>query len=359
MTTTLLNSDLYTRGDHFLDMFRVHQLPCPEMCVHVNQGTVIHDGRIINVDAQDSDPINAPRLGTWICVLSVDVHGRLVYSYGVQSVGSPVFPRLPDECMHLAAIRVSATTTQITDDEVFDLRQVFGFSTSGAGQGRCVCPAAASMPSDEEWARFKAAMDEVAELRLQVEQLRLLHQPQRTLTMISEGGLTYVLTLGDDGQWRATRVEDDFVNDEPVDDAGPLGYRFCMAGTQLNIVVGDAEDFVPFAVHVRAVDAASADCVATLRLASPGVQFFSECFSPQYREDEFILRDQPLTRAGLHQTFALNLRTPGDHVLTMTLLDQATGAVIDQVTALLRVTFALGNHMLDGHLCADSCTCHD
>lgn len=354
---TLLNSDLYTRCDHFLDMFRVHQLPCPEMAVHVNQGTVIHDNQIINFDAQDSDVINAPRLGSWIVVLSVDVNGRLVYSYGVQSTGSPAFPRLPNDCMHLAALRVSATTTQITDEEIFDLRQIFGFSTNAASVCQCVCAARENMLTDEERAQLKTCLDGHAELQLQIDQLKLLHKPQRTLTMLSDGGLTYVLTISDDGQLRITRVADDFVNTEPAE--GVLGYRFCLAGTQLNIVAGDPEDFVPFTAHVRTVDAASVDTVASLRLASPGVRFFSVDHSPQYREDEFTVDGLNLTRAGLHQQFALNFRTAGDHVLRMTLFEQASGRVIDDVTALLRVTFAVGNHMLDGHLCSDVCTCHD
>jgi hypothetical protein len=353
----LLNSDKYTRAESWMDMFKVTQLAVPEMVVHVNQGTVLHDNHVVNFDEQDSVPITAPRLGSWLVVLSIDAHGQLVYTYGVQSVNAPTFPRLPDDCLHLAMILVTADTEAITDEDIFDMRQLFGFSINGGAVCQCKCAALDNVLTDEDKAQLKNYFDQYEALRLEIEKLKLLHGPQYVLRMLSDSGIEYELRCHDDGELYTVRVGDPLIDGQKPSDNRILDYRFCLAGTTLNIVAGDPEDYVPMQIDVRSINASNDSAKVTLVLQSRGVRFYGANYPPQYRENEFRVSGLDIDRAGLHEQFSLNFRTRGDHILRLTLLDELTGGVIDDVTALMRVRFSHANHCMDGCLCGDDCTC--
>ena len=46
---SILNSDKYFKASKIIDMFKVEQLDCPDMTVHINQGTIIYKSQIINL----------------------------------------------------------------------------------------------------------------------------------------------------------------------------------------------------------------------------------------------------------------------------------------------------------------------
>lgn len=353
----LLNSDKYTRADQFLDMFKVHQMPTPEMAVQVNQGTALYENTVVNFDAQDSVVINAPQHGSWLVVLSVNQHGQLVYTYGVQSVNAPVMPRLPEGCLHLAAILVTADTEYIVDDDVHDMRFLFDYSFGGGSVCQCKCAALDNVLTDDDKRMMKEYFDQYDALRLEVERLKTLHAtPLQVLRMYSDSGIEYELRIADDGSVYTVRVGSELDDITPPADR-TLEYRFCLAGVTLNIVAGDLEDYVSFQVDVRSGNAKNDSTKATLTLSSPDVRFFNVNHAPQYRDGSFRINGLQLTKSGLHEQFSLNFRSQGEHVLRLTLIDEVTGKVIDDATALMNVRFAHSNHCGDGCLCDDHCTC--
>ena len=338
-----MKSDRFTRRDHFLDMFRVKQLPYPEMRVHVNQGTVIHENTLVNFEDQDSDYLDAPNVGSWVVVLSVDSLGRLVYTYGVQSVDSPAFPTLPDDCFHLAAVLLSADTEQVTDDLVFDLRQIYGFSSSGAQVCQCKCPVAGLTLSDEDRAQLKAYYDKVAELQQEVEDLKLLLQPRQVYTVLTDSGLKYEVRFRDDGTPYFTRVGGDASNvDYEETQPKTLAYKFSLGQSTLNVVNHDNEDYVPITVRIKSTDSANSATVAALIVSCRDARIYSENFVPQYREDEFRVDDLRLDRLGFVERFSFNFHHAGDHRLSLALYDVETRRLIDSATVEVKVTFVHG-----------------
>ena len=60
-----------------MDMFKVTQLDVADMSVHINSGTIIYNNQVINFSEQDSEILQAPRIGTWLVVLSINSKGHL------------------------------------------------------------------------------------------------------------------------------------------------------------------------------------------------------------------------------------------------------------------------------------------
>lgn len=329
---SLLNSDKYM--NHY-GSFRVEQLDIPGMTVHINRGTIIHNNVVVNIDEQESDVLTTPSVGTWLVVLSVDQRGNIVYSYGVQSTSSATMPKLPNDCLHLAVVELTAATTMITRDEIHDVRQMFTFSDDGGQDCQCRCTAPSTL-SDADQKQLKEFYDKYEEVKLSLDQLKLALQPKSSFTMLSDSGLKYEVRLKDDGTLYTTRVGFDIP--VPVDpQTGVSNYKFSMSDAVMN-VVADQDGYVPFTVKIRSLDAANDPCDCTLIVSCMGTRIYGENFTPQYRDNEFRIDDLTLTKAGFVERFSINFVEHGKYTLALNLYNNKTSTLIDSASAELHVT---------------------
>ena len=326
----LLNSDQHVNHN---GEFRVKQLAIPGMTVTVNSGTLLHDGVLVNVDKQESNVLTTPTVGQWVVVISVDQRGNLVYTYSVQTTAAPAIPKLPDDCVSLAAIVLTATMTEITQGDIHDLRNVSQLPVNIQNcQYRCTVP---SGLSEADQRQLKEFYDKYEELRLTVEQLKLNFEPKSSFTMISDSGLKYEVHLRDDGTLYTQRVGFD-IQPVPVDDNKVMNYKFAVANSTFNLV-SDVDDFTPFSIGISSLDAQNVDVDALVVISCSGARIFSENFKPQFRDNQFSINTK-LTRSGFTERFALNFVKHGKYCLELSLYDGASQKLIDNASVELNVT---------------------
>lgn len=334
----LFNSDEYFRSKKVLDMFKVEQLPCPDMTVHINSGTVIFQNQVLDISEQISQVITAPSVGTWLVVLSLTENGEIKYTYGVQSTEKCVLPRLPENCLHLCAIEVSASSKSITNNDIHDMRSIYTYSANEETTCSCKCAIDSSMIfTEEDRKQLKEFYDKYEELATEIDKLKLLHQPQKAYRVLSDNGLLYEIRFHDDGTPYFTRV--DGYDDNPCDPPKHLEYRFITGETTVNIVGHNCDDFFQAAVKIKSFDTLNDAANCTLCIRCPNTTIYSENYAPQYRENEFIISNLDLTKSGFYEIFSLCFHNDGTHTLTLVLYDNETGRMIDKTQVGYEVEF--------------------
>ena len=330
----VLNSDKYFKAQRVLDMFKVSQLAVPNMTVHINSGTVIRNKKIYNFDETNSETIFAPKSGVWLVAISLNSDFEIVYTYGIQSTEQKIIPRLPEECMHLALIEVGATDTEITNEKIYDLRQIFGFAPPSESACQCKCTMEGGLTS-EQIEMLENMQNQFDYIQRQINELKLLHEPQKVYRVKSDSGLLYDIRFHDDGTPYFTRVG---YEDNETDDV-VREYKFSYEHTHINIVNQTDKQYIQLAVKIASQDAANADLNCTLIIACPDTTIYSENHIPQYRESEFRITDLTLTREGYTEIFELNFHTVGTHRLSMSLYDNDTHKLVDSCDITYNVDF--------------------
>ena len=338
---SLLASDKYYRNKKVFDMFAVHQLDCPDMTVHVNGGTIIHQNQIINFSEQDSEIITAPKIGTWIVVLSINASGELVYTYGVQSTEDKYIPRLPEDCFHLCMIELGASDKYITNDMIHDLRcaSTFMFSMNDTVSCKCKCALEEDGFTSEDREQMKQFYDKYEELSLAIDQLKLLHEPQKMYRVLSDNGSTYEIRFRDDGTPYFTKynIDDDIYN--PDTRPRHQDYKFVYGEKNVNIVTEHGDDFVQVGVKIKSFDSINDNVNCTLFVRCQNTTIYSENYKPQYRENEFVIENFCLTKTGFFEQFAFKFHNQGNHVLSLLLYNNDTHKLMDSAKIGYHVEF--------------------
>ena len=331
---TLLNSDKYFKAERILDMFKVTQLAIPNMTVHINSGTYINNKKIRNFDETNSDVLFAPKSGTWLVAISLNNENELVYTYGIQSSQSKIFPRLPEECMHLALIEIACDDTEITNDKIYDLRQLFGFAPPSESLCQCKCTMEGGMTS-EQIELIENLQNQFDYLQQQINELKLLHEPQKVYRVKSDSGLLWDIRFRDeDGTPYFTRVG---FEDNEVEIA--QDYKFVYEHTHINIVNQTTQQYVQLAVRIKSENANNQSIPITLIISCPDTKIYSENYQPQYQENEFRVTNIELTKEGFSENFELNFHSAGNHKLNMYLYNSDTHDTIDSCEIIYNVDF--------------------
>ena len=337
----LLKSDKYLRHGRPGEMLKVTQNFSPDMSVHINQGTTIYNNKIINIEDQISTDLAAPDIGNWICIISVNTKGQIVYTYGIQSTDVQTFPTLPDECIHLAAVTIAASDTYITNEQIYDLRTIFTFSRTEEVSCKLKCTSDVQTLTEEERKMIVDYTNKYELLAEEIDKLKLELQPKKLYYVLSDSGHKFMVRFKDDGTPYFERVGF-IINEDDTNqsaDGKTQNYRFTFANTELNVVALDRFAYVPFPVKIRSVDAMNEPVSTTLIVTCVDARIYSENFTPQYRENEFIVDNLTLTKSGFCEHFSFNFHNTGDHVLKAVLYNNNTKEIIDSASALVHVSF--------------------
>ena len=331
---SVLNSDKYFKAQRVLDMFKVSQLAVPNMTVHINSGTLIRNKKVYNFDDTNSEVIFAPKAGTWLVAISINAELELVYTYGIQSTTQKIIPTLPEECMHLALIEVGMNDTAITNDKIYDLRQLFNFAPPSETLCMCKCTLEGGLTS-EQLELLTNLQNQFDSLQQQVNTLQLLHEPQKVYRVKSDSGLLYDIRFKDDGTPYYTRVgyEDTEIDTTIAD------YKFTYESTRINVVNQSDRQYVQFMVKVASLDANNEDIPCTLIIHCPDTTIYSENYTPQYQESEFRITNLTLTKLGFYEVFELNFHNVGTHRLSLSIYNSETHKVIDECEITYNVSF--------------------
>ncbi len=335
--STVLNSDKYFKAQRVLDMFKVSQLAIPNMTVHINSGTVIKNKKIKNFEDTNSDIIFAPKSGTWLVAISLNSDLEIVYTYGIQSTEQKRIPTLPEECMHLALIEVSSNDTEITNDKIYDLRQLFGFAAPSESLCQCKCTMEGGLTS-EQVEMLENIQNQFDYFQQQINELKLLHEPQKVYRVKSDSGLLYDIRFKDDGTpyWTRVGYEDNEVDDLVRD------YKFTYEHNHVNIVNQTDRQYIQLAVKIDSKNASNADLNCTLIISCSDTTIYSENHIPQYQESEFRITNLDLTKMGFYEVFELNFHSVGTHRLSMALYDNDTHQIVDECEITYDVIFQDG-----------------
>jgi hypothetical protein len=315
-------------------MFKVEQLSDPNMTVHVNSGTIFYKNAIINFDEQDSEVILTPTIGTWIVALSINQSGQLVYTYGVQSTEKRNLPVLPNECFHIALLEVTASTVNITNDDIYDLRFIFNFSENNDTSCICKCTATGGL-TNEEKAQLQEFYNKYAEIQLDIEKIKLALQPQKAYKILSDSGLEYELHCNDAGELYTKRVGYD---DNPKEDEHH-NYKFVYNDKQINIENITEDDYIDVNVKIQSFDALNENMSCTLILSCINSTINNSNYENPYRENEFRITNLVLTKSGYYEHFLIKFHDEGNHTLKLSLYDNKTQEKIDNASILYDVNF--------------------
>lgn len=324
---SVLNSDKYYKSSKIMDMFKVEQLDCPDMTVHVNSGTIIFKNQIINFSEQNTEVLTAPRIGSWLIVLSINDKGELVYTYGVQSTEQKMIPALPNECFHLCIIEVSATSAMVTNDMIYDLRQIYTYSSNNDTMCACKCALEEKGFSDEDRKQLKEFYDKYEEVSLALDKVKLALEPRKEYHVLSDSGLEYIVKFKDTGEPYFVRVGYD---DNPKPDDSHKDYKFVYNKETVNIVNESSSDFVQVAVKIKSFDNLNSNMKCTLFLRCNDTTIYGSNYTPNYRENEFVIDNLDLTKSGYQETFSLKFHNTGNHVMSLLLYDNETKTLIDK-----------------------------
>jgi hypothetical protein len=341
---SILNSDKYFKASKIIDMFKVEQLDCPDMTVHINQGTIIYKNQIINFSEQDSEVITAPRIGSWLVVLSINEKGELVYTYGVQSTEQKMIPTLPNNCFHLCIIEVSATSAMITNDMIYDLRQIYTYSGDNDTTCTCKCSLEEQGFSEADRKQLKEFYDKYEEVNLALDKIKLALEPKKEYHVLSDSGLEYIVRFKDSGEPYITRVGYDD-NPKKDDTDTHKDYKFIYNNETINIVNESEEDFVQVAIKIKSYDSLNDNAKCTLFLRCNDTTIYGANYVPQYRENEFMIENLELTKSGYSEVFSLKFHNTGNHTMSLLLYDNETKKLIDKGNISYDVTF--GNKNLE------------
>jgi len=336
----ILNSDKYFRSKKIFDMFKVSQLDVPDMMVHINSGTIIYNNQVINFSEQDSEILIAPKIGAWLVVLSINTKGELVYTYGVQSTEEKSIPKLPEDCFHLCIVELSASTTMITNDMIYDLRNVFNYSSTQEKTCTYKCGLATDYSfTSEDRQQLKEFYDKYEELSAEIDKLKLRLNPQQEYTVITDGGLEYNIRFNNDGTPYFKRA-DSYDDNPPYSDGNEHSdYKFVYNTSTVNLVTESCEDFVQIAVKVKSFDNLNDLMNCTLFVRCNNATIYNSNYQPHYQEEEFKIANLDLDRAGFYEKFSLKFHNHGNHVLSLYLYDNATHALIDKANISYIVNF--------------------
>lgn len=327
----LLNSDKYYKSQKIFDMFKVSQLDIPDMSVHVNSGTIIYNNQVINFSEQDTEYIQAPNIGTWLVVLSINTRGQLVYTYGVQSTEDKQIPILPEDCFHLCIIEVGASTVQITNDMISDMRSMYTFSSTQEKS----CTYKCGLESDysftsEDRAQLKAFYDKYEELQAQIDALKLLHTPQKEFKMLSDNGIEYTMRLKNDGTPYFERSDsyNDAEEEKPEDKH--RNYKFTYNQEKISVVMDNPDQYIQVPVKIKSFDNLNKDMKVILFVRCQDSTLYSPNFEPHYQEDEFRIDNLDITKSGFFEKFSVKFHSGGKHELQLLMYDAETQQLLDR-----------------------------
>lgn len=342
----ILNSDKYFKSQKILDMFKVTQFDVPDMTVHVNSGTIIYNNQVINFSEQDSEVIVAPNIGTWLVVLSINTKGQLVYTYGVQSTEEKTIPKLPEDCFHLCIVEVHADTSMITNDMIYDMRQLYSFSATQEKK----CTYKCGIESDysfthEDREQLKSFYDKYEELSAEIDKLKLLHNPQKEYTVLTDSGLEYVVRFYDDGTPYFTR--NDSYEDIDPDVNKHLDYKFVYKEDTVNIVCDNNDNYVHLGVKIKSFDNLNDSVKCTLFVRCADATLYSPNYEPHYQEEEFQIKNFTLTKSGFFEQFSVKFHNTGNHTLQLLLYDAEKQQLIDKANIGYDVAFKNPNVEVD------------
>ena len=340
----ILNSEKYFKSQKIMDMFKVTQLDVADMSVHINSGTIIYNNQVINFSEQDSEILQAPRIGTWLVVLSINSKGEIVYTYGVQSTEEKRIPKLPEDCFHLCIIEINASTVMITQDLIYDLRNVFNFSST---QEMC-CTYKCGLESDysftsEDRKQLKEFYDKYEALSAEIDKLKLMFNPKQEYHVLSDGGIEYIIRFKDDGTPYFTRA--DAYNDNPSEDNKNThtDYKFVYNADTVNIVTESCDDFVKVAVKIKSFDSLNNNLNCTLYVRCDDTTIFSSNYMPHYQENEFKITNLELNKSGFYEMFAFKFHNNGNHTMNLALYDNNTKQLLDKAKIGYDVEFKNNN----------------
>lgn len=335
---------LFERKQYFKkrkDMFVVEQLNNPDMTVKINGGNIIYKNSIINFDEQISSQLNVPNIGSWLVVLSVDKSGKLVYTYGAQTTDYKKVPTLPNHSFHLAMIELSCSTTQITNDFIYDIRQIFSYSDNNDDDTNCCKCCDSSSLNQNDLNELKEYYNKYEEVMEELEKIKLDLQPKKIYTILSDDGLKYDVMFTNKGELYTKRVDCEI----PTTDSKILNYKLSFNNDVINYVLNDKEDNVQFPVKIRSLDANNETANCTLILKCNDTKIYNENLIPKSSNNEYRICNLSLTKAGYFDMFNLNFHNEGDHIMKLILLNNDTKLLIDFSTIIFKVTFE--NHNED------------
>lgn len=335
----LLNSDKYFKSQKILDMFKVSQLDVPDMTVHVNSGTIIYNNQVINFSEQDSEYIEAPRIGTWLVVISINTKGQLVYTYGVQSTEDKQIPVLPEDCFHLCIIEVGADTMQITNDMISDMRNMYHFSSTQ--EQKCVYKCGLESDysfTEEDRKMLKSFYDKYEDLQAQIDNLKLLFNPKKEYTVLTDSGLEYKVRFKDDGTPYFSRNDAfDDIDDNPEEKH--KNYKFTYNNEKITVVMENPEQYLQLPVKIKSFDNLNDALNVTLFVRCKDATIYSPNFEPHYQEDEFQIKNLDLTKSGFFEKFSVKFHGSGNHDVQLLLYDSETKQLMDKASISYAVEF--------------------
>lgn len=340
----ILNSDKYFRAKKEMEMFKVSQLDRPDMTVHVNSGTIIYNNQLINFSERNTDIISAPRIGTWLVVVSINKNAELVYTYGIQSTEEKQIPKLPDDCFHLCVIEMSASTEFITNDMIYDLRQVFNFSY----ENEKGCTYKCGLENDyaftkEDREQLKKYYDKLEDLSLEIDKIRLMFSPQKEYTVLTDSGLEYVIRFKDDGTPYFKRKDSYEDNPSQEESNKHTNYKFVYGSDTMNIVTPTCDDFVQIAVKVKSFDNMNKNIPCTLFIRCNDTTIHSSNYEPHYQENEFKIDNIEITKAGFFDRFNFKFHNTGLHQMSLYLYNNETQGIVDKANVGFDVQFIKQN----------------
>lgn len=112
-----------------LEMLKVYQQYPPTMKVEINPGYFWSNTvNLVTFDGGETPEINKPPSDSWYVLVSLNENGVIHLDYSDPG-DNPVIPIGHYRYLPLAAILVHNDTTEITDDDITDLRPIFGSTT--------------------------------------------------------------------------------------------------------------------------------------------------------------------------------------------------------------------------------------
>lgn len=112
-----LNSHLMT--------LKVLPQTAPNMTVKINPGSYwFDDASFVDFQGANTKPLTIPTSGAKFIIVGLSKQGSVELIEGAAGT-NPILPKLKSGVMPLAAIALRANTTMITEENIFDIRQVF------------------------------------------------------------------------------------------------------------------------------------------------------------------------------------------------------------------------------------------
>jgi len=196
-----IKGDSFRRGQFAHAMFQATANDIPDMRIKIAEGSFwVNNKSLIEFSGGQSPSLEAPATGAKWVLVAINKLGKVVLYNGLALPNNPEAPKVDKNVLPIAFVFVKSSTKVITNDMIYDLRQVFNFSY----ENEKGCTYKCGLENDyaftkEDREQLKKYYDKLEDLSLEIDKIRLMFSPQKEYTILTDSGLEYVIRFKDDG----------------------------------------------------------------------------------------------------------------------------------------------------------------